>query len=86
MDARSQVTEAVKRAISSTELAGKRWHVCVRSPDGEDLISFYLGSFKDIDKLAREIRSLGYELKMLDPTLKQCDFLLEPQGRGEGLA
>jgi hypothetical protein len=72
--------EAVNRAVAASAPSVKRLHVCVRSPDDHDnVITFTLGSYQEVTKLAREIEELGYELKLLHPILKHCDFVLEPQ-------
>ena len=80
MDSNSRVMQAVNRAFAGTTLKGKGLHVCVRSPDDHDnIISFTLGTYKEVQDLAREIEALGYELKLMHPVLKHCDFVLEPQ-------
>lgn len=79
-DSRLLVMEAIQRAIAATGSgAGQSgWDVCVRDPEGEDLISFKLGSYKEVQALAADIRKLGYDLTMLHPVHTECDFVLEP--------
>lgn len=82
MDSKSRVMQAIKRAVAASGSSRRALHVCVISPDDEDdIISFTLGSYKEVQKLTLEIKELGYELKLMHPVHKQCDFVLEPHLR-----
>ena len=71
--------QAIQRAIAASGSSPRNLHVCVKSPDDPDnIMSFNLGSYGDVVKLADEIRDLGYELTLMHPVLKHCDFVLEP--------
>jgi len=86
MDSNSPVMQAVNRAIAASGSAHRSLHVCVRSPDDYDnIISFNLATYQEVQKLALEIEALGYELKLLHPVLKHCDFVLEPSAGDLGL-
>jgi hypothetical protein len=76
------VMQAIGRAIASSAAVGRKWHVCLRTEEHTELVRFSLGSYRDIERLAKEIRGLGYELTLLHPEHTDCDFLLEP-GHGE---
>lgn len=82
MDPANPVVQAVNRALAASGPGPRNIHVCVRSPDNdENIISFNLATYSEVQELAREIELLGYELKLLHPVLKHCDFVLEPQAR-----
>lgn len=71
--------QAIQRAIAASGSGARGFHVCVKSPDDPDnIMSFTLGSYKDVEKLTEDIRHLGYELTLMHPVLKHCDFVLEP--------
>jgi hypothetical protein len=73
-----QLIEAVTKAIRRSRVSDKTWLVCIRAPDDEQLISLELGSYGEVQELAREIRSMGYTLKLMHPAHTDCDFVLEP--------
>jgi hypothetical protein len=79
---RMQLIEAVSQAIRRSRPSDRTWLVCVRAPDDEQLISLELGSYGEVEQLAREIRSIGYHLKLMHPLHTNCDFLLEPDPPG----
>jgi hypothetical protein len=74
-----RLTRAVSQAIARTTLGEASWHVCVRTPDDDEILfSFRLGTYKEVERLAREISDLGYQLKLMHPVHTKCDFVLEP--------
>jgi hypothetical protein len=77
-EVRTRLMEAVRRAIANSPPSKRSWHVCVKTPDDDDLFSFTLGSYQEVERLAAELRTLGYHLKLLHPVHTHCDFVLEP--------
>jgi hypothetical protein len=75
-----KLIDAISRAIVRSMRGQRPWTVCIRSPGTEDFITLNVGSYKDVQDLAGNIRELGYRLKMMHPEHTHCDFLLEPEG------
>jgi hypothetical protein len=73
-----RLMDAISRAIVRSKRSGQMLNVCVRSSDDEELMTLRLGSYKEVQELALELRELGYGLTIMHPVHKHCDFLLEP--------
>lgn len=54
------------------------WKVCVLEENREVLGSFSLATFAQVSALQRRLEEYGFELKVLDPDKRNCDFVLQP--------
>lgn len=84
MQDRKQALLAIIRAFERVRLAsptrGPGWSVCFKDAHDHLLVSFTLGSYRQVDDLAREVADLGFSLTILDGDDATSDFVFRPDG------
>lgn len=71
----SRLMAAVARAVARNPFGGK-YEVCIKSPDGEELVKVRLESYAQVTALADDLRVMGYRLQLLHPAHRSFDFVL----------
>ena len=80
-DVETQVMAAIRKAMIEAPVSDQALDVCVNSPQGETIAKFKLPSYALVEKLAAELRHLGYAILVMHPENTKCDFVLQPVKR-----
>lgn len=71
----AEILRACERARAAAAPGGPGWSVCFKDRDGRSIALLTLGSYDQVDHLAREVVGLGYHLTVLDAGVQESDFV-----------